>query len=1127
MKTVSSARSSQSRFSQSRLSKQSPKQSLKRVFKHSSQYSKFAPPLRLTPALCKTLAALACLWLSSTPRTARAADSALANNTATVSEGVSQGALMNLRAGKTLTLPLPADAKYSVQGADGLVKLEKQNGGLSVTALRAGRATLIIEIPDAQPQKYLLHISSEDGETNAIGESAIAGIPGSASIESTNTESTAVVSVAPGVAKTVGKTAGATSYAARTNLKELTASSRAALKDALKSAPFRLAALQITRPDSSSRKAELPNVQASEKTTEKTFSLNASLAQARATATEAAQRASVISESNHATIIERLTLVNRSGAQITILANAQIAPPLPELELMPRVGSKPTPTVPGGFPSLATPAVSPGKHGKPTATIKAVAASPTDMSSTGIAPLAGSGDSATSDVTTSSDVPPPRMPTGTSPFPMEAALPAEVERMASDPTAMRPLYRVSSGMARVMAFRANILAVFFSDENIMDARAINARTLAVTGKGSGKSTLAVFLSRYAGDVVGRAVIYNIEVFPASGRAAIAPAFSDPAAAEIAIRTAINDPRVRVSVIQRPDGTLVAQLAGSLRDKAEVDAAISTAALFVPNVIPSLYVDAKAPSLEEAMRIPVLMGEPLMQSQLRAIFGNDTIELIPLPGGTALKGVVNSAAEAEALLSILPSLGRQIQPFLVIRSAEGNRIYTSERPILYGEDFEITRRMNEVTGVSTVYAVRTARNALALYGTVRNRAEYETIRRYANILPQLQETAASTQQTTTQSSGGATLTAPAATTATTSSVAAVAPALSAVAGVAPAPSTAGLSGLTQANAPAGAYKFPIQVQMFVRVLDDSSASVRLVTVESTIAEISRNTMKNLGATFGSATLLSETTTAGSPGIQTTSPLGVTTTTGATPAVTTRTIDPTFRQGEGLLGDFAGFGSFSNLNPIRVRLNALLQSGAARVLSKPNLTAVEGAAAQITIGGVRPVPQVTSTGAAGGSQQTNIVFRRFGIILSMRPTVTDDDTIILQIRGDVTNLDPSIAINLGGAIIPGESVRSVDTTVTMREGDTLVLGGLITNEYRKQTSKVPILGDLPIIGALFRSKNFENNETELAIFLTPRMIRQRISPNGQNAVSMVPSFPPLPSLQDQQSNAFGLTSAGPTN
>jgi type II secretory pathway component GspD/PulD (secretin) len=95
--------------------------------------------------------------------------------------------------------------------------------------------------------------------------------------------------------------------------------------------------------------------------------------------------------------------------------------------------------------------------------------------------------------------------------------------------------------------------------------------------------------------------------------------------------------------------------------------------------------------------------------------------------------------------------------------------------------------------------------------------------------------------------------------------------------------------------------------------------------------------------------------------------------------------------------------------------------------------------------------------------------------------------------------------------------------MREGDTLVLGGLITNDHSEQTSKVPFLGDLPILGKLFRSKHFENNETELAIFLTPSIRRQAGSQNLRETVQAAPSFPELPGLQED-TNAFQLSNVG---
>jgi pilus assembly protein CpaC len=205
---------------------------------------------------------------------------------------------------------------------------------------------------------------------------------------------------------------------------------------------------------------------------------------------------------------------------------------------------------------------------------------------------------------------------------------------------------------------------------------------------------------------------------------------------------------------------------------------------------------------------------------------------------------------------------------------------------------------------------------------------------------------------------------------------------------------------------------------------------------------------------------------------------------------------------------------------VRLNAILQRGNARILSQPNISAVEGADAQITIGGTRPIPITSTTGGGAGTVNNSVVFRNFGIILTMRPTLTDDDTIILQIRADVTNIDPTTAVNLGGAIIPGETVRSVNTTLTVREGDTIVMGGLITNERNQINSRVPVLSSIPILGNLFRSKRFQNNESELAIFMTPRITRMPASPNTIGDATRVPALPPLPT---NQATAAGISSA----
>jgi Flp pilus assembly secretin CpaC len=792
-----------------------------------------------------------------------------------------------------------------------------------------------------------------------------------------------------------------------------------------------------------------------------------------------------------------------TSAQVAPIATSRtpVAPPLPILET---TGATAQASVPGtALPTGDAPVAAPDTNAQ------------NETSDASLAQI-------------SPNVPAPaNLPAMRIPFKTTPTLPEDIKRAVNDPIANRPRLTVSQGMARILAFKQNILAVFFSDENVMDARAINARTLAVTGKGAGKSTMAVMLARSPDDVVGRALIYNVDVFSSAPEAPpeVEIGFTDPVAARQAIETAIDDPRVTVSVIQRPDGALVARLTGTLRDKNEIDAVTAVAGLFVPNVISSLYSDAGAIPLPEALGTSRFSSESILQGKLRTILNNDSIVITALPGGTTLTATVDSAGEAEAILGILPYLDRKIQPIIVLRGApSASKFYNSERPLLFGEDYEITSKLKEVTGLDSVYVVRTARNALAVYGTVRDRAEYDTLRRYALMMPQLQEAAASSQtQTTNANPGlpGAPATQTQTSASVTSSVSGAPVALSALAGTAPVESTSGLSGLRGSNMPIGGYQFPTQIQMFVRILDENAAAVRLVTVESSVVEIRRDALRDLGAQFGSVSLLSEDVTPATPGTTVTTPAGVTTTTPGTPGRIERTIDPNFNAGSFLAGNgFVGSGGFSSINPFRARISALYQKGAARVLSNPNLTTIEGSEAQITIGGSRPVPSTTSTAAAGGSNQTSVEFRRYGIILTMRPTVADDDTIVLQVRGDVTDLDYTTSINLGGAEIPGERVRSVDTTVTMREGDTLVLGGLITNERRKQTSKVPFLGDLPIIGKLFQSKRFENNETELAIFLTPSIRRQNGSQNLREIVQAAPSFPKLPGLQEENS-AFNLS------
>jgi hypothetical protein len=181
------------------------------------------------------------------------------------------------------------------------------------------------------------------------------------------------------------------------------------------------------------------------------------------------------------------------------------------------------------------------------------------------------------------------------------------------------------------------------------------------------------------DTVGRIEIFNIVIEPATSESG--PKL-DASAVESAIRAAIYDPRVAVRVFPGANGAPAVNLRGTLRDAAEKAGAESTAALFVPRdaVISSLIVDPSAPSLYQSLNpvAPTVLvsSESVLQSKLRQVTGNDSIELVSLPGGLAVKASVDSAADAEALLGLLPTLNTRVLPFIVVRGQNSGSVRPS-------------------------------------------------------------------------------------------------------------------------------------------------------------------------------------------------------------------------------------------------------------------------------------------------------------------------------------------------------------------------------------------------------------------------------------------------------------------
>ncbi len=189
----------------------------------------------------------------------------------------------------------------------------------------------------------------------------------------------------------------------------------------------------------------------------------------------------------------------------------------------------------------------------------------------------------------------------------------------------------------------------------------------------------------------------------------------------------------------------------------------------------------------------------------------------------------------------------------------------------------------------------------------------------------------------------------------------------------------------------------------------------------------------------------------------------------------------------------------INP-DVLITALEQKKLARRLAEPNLTALSGQKASFLAGGEFPIPVGEDDG------EITIEFKSFGVKLDFTPVVLDDGLINLLIEPEVSEIDPSVSIQLrvGGVSIPGLSVRRASTSVELRDGQSFAIAGLLQTVNAKTADQVPWLGDVPVLGTLFRSTSFQKKESDLVIIVTPRLARpvgtrQQLHDPLQNPVS----------------------------
>jgi pilus assembly protein CpaC len=157
------------------------------------------------------------------------------------------------------------------------------------------------------------------------------------------------------------------------------------------------------------------------------------------------------------------------------------------------------------------------------------------------------------------------------------------------------------------------------------------------------------------------------------------------------------------------------------------------------------------------------------------------------------------------------------------------------------------------------------------------------------------------------------------------------------------------------------------------------------------------------------------------------------------------------------------------------------GRVHTLAEPNLTALSGETASFLAGGEFPIPM------ANGLSGTSIEFKQYGVSLAFTPTVLEGGRISMRVRPEVSELSNEGAIQINGFTIPSLTTRRAETTVELGSGQSFMIGGLLRNSSGNTMNKAPILGSLPIIGALFRSNAFKRNETELVIVVTPYLVR----------------------------------------
>ena len=199
-----------------------------------------------------------------------------------------------------------------------------------------------------------------------------------------------------------------------------------------------------------------------------------------------------------------------------------------------------------------------------------------------------------------------------------------------------------------------------------------------------------------------------------------------------------------------------------------------------------------------------------------------------------------------------------------------------------------------------------------------------------------------------------------------------------------------------------------------------------------------------------------------------------------------VNPTALTSGGLqLGNPAALAASSTIHGLTAQIQAFERNGVAKILAEPTVTAASGEAAKFTVGGEVPVPQSESCNGTVGT--VGVSFKPYGVGLNFTPVVLGEGRILLHVATEVTEIDPSTTVKFTNVAVPGFRTRKNETSVEIPSGGSMVTAGLIQSVSKQAIEGLPGLMNLPILGALFRSRDYQRQETELMIVVTPYIAR----------------------------------------